>query len=274
MHMMQHKQEALWFYRFLSGIYDQYINPFFWTPEMREKALGLAQLDSPMLKTLDVGAGTGFTTEGVVQQVQAAQVVMLDQSPDQLARALSKIALRDCMKVLGDAEKLPFPTDHFDRYVSGGSIEYWPDPQRAIAEAYRVLKPSGIATIIGPVRPTDPAARLIADTMMLFPSEQEYLCWFEQAGFTDIRVGYIAPTWYVEDGHPYGLAIAGVKPEAGISPLPLPPQPSERVDEPLTAARAMMLGYRFAVGSAAGALFVPMALYQQLLRRFDGKNQP
>ena len=37
----------------------------------------------------------------------------------------------------GDAEDLPFPTDSFDRYVSAGSIEYWPEPQRGIKEAYR-----------------------------------------------------------------------------------------------------------------------------------------
>jgi len=37
----------------------------------------------------------------------------------------------------GDAEALPFKTDTFDRYVSAGSIEYWPDPQRGICEAYR-----------------------------------------------------------------------------------------------------------------------------------------
>ena len=37
----------------------------------------------------------------------------------------------------GDAEDLPFATDSFDRYISAGSIEYWPEPQRGIKEAYR-----------------------------------------------------------------------------------------------------------------------------------------
>ena len=43
----------------------------------------------------------------------------------------------------GDAENLPFDDDAFDRYVSAGSIEYWPDPQRGIAEAYRVTRAGG-----------------------------------------------------------------------------------------------------------------------------------
>ena len=38
----------------------------------------------------------------------------------------------------GDAEDLPFPTDSFDRYVSAGSIEYWPEPQRGIREVWAV----------------------------------------------------------------------------------------------------------------------------------------
>jgi SAM-dependent methyltransferase len=54
----------------------------------------------------------------------------------------------------GDAEDLPFATDSFDRYVSAGSIEYWPEPQRGICEAYRVIKEGGVACMIGPVYPT------------------------------------------------------------------------------------------------------------------------
>ena len=34
----------------------------------------------------------------------------------------------------GDAEDLPFAPDSFDRYMSAGSIEYWPEPQRGICE--------------------------------------------------------------------------------------------------------------------------------------------
>ena len=63
----------------------------------------------------------------------------------------------------GDAEELPFDTDSKDRYVSAGSIEYWPEPQRGICEAYRVLRPGGLACIIGPVYPTNPISRLLAD---------------------------------------------------------------------------------------------------------------
>src|SRR3954452_911482 len=75
--LIQHKREAYWFYRFLSPLYDRWVNPLFWTPEMRTCALGVARLDDRGLRTVDVGAGTGFSTEGIVEHVDAANVTLL-----------------------------------------------------------------------------------------------------------------------------------------------------------------------------------------------------
>ena len=66
MGLIQHKREAWWFYRFLSMGYDDWVNPLFWTERMRTEALGLARLYARELETLDAGAGTGFTTAGIV----------------------------------------------------------------------------------------------------------------------------------------------------------------------------------------------------------------
>jgi MPBQ/MSBQ methyltransferase len=172
--LIQHKKEAFWFYRFVSIGYDTVINPFFLTVPMREQSLTLAQLDHNDLQVLDAGAGTGFTTCGIVKKVKPENVKMLDQSPHQLAKAKQKAALNACEKFLGDVEQLPFATDTFDRYISAGSIEYWPDPQRAIAEAYRVTKLGGIALIIGPLERKNSIAHWLSDTWMLFPSEDAY----------------------------------------------------------------------------------------------------
>src|SRR3954471_15119286 len=158
---LQHKTEAYWFYRVLSLVYDRWVNPLFWTPAMRAAALAHGALDAPDVRVVNVGAGTGFTTEGIVRAVPAERVTMVDQSPHQLARARAKPALTICPKLLGDAEALPFPDDRFDRYVSAGSIEYWPDPQRGVAEAYRVLRAGGRALLVGPVRPANPAVRAL-----------------------------------------------------------------------------------------------------------------
>jgi MPBQ/MSBQ methyltransferase len=268
MRFVQHKKEAYWFYRFLSLGYDDWVNPLFWTPRMRERALAAARLDDRGLLTLDAGAGTGFTTEGIVAHVDAANVTMLDQSPHQLARAARRPTLAGVRRMLGDAEALPFGDDAFDRYVSAGSIEYWPDPQRGIAEAYRVLRPGGVGVVIGPVRPAGRIARALADAWMLFPETQEYRGWFEAAGFADVTLTAVAPDWYRDRRVPYAVAVSAVKPRPGPSPLRLAP-PGEDVRAPLGPLARVRVAARFAAGSLAGFAFIPIALAMTLRARWE-----
>lgn len=167
--LVQHKAEAKIFYRFLSIVYDKIVNPGHWTVPMREAALEPARLksvdggktvDPATLKVADVGGGTGFCTQGVVAAgVLPENITVVDQSPHQLAKAKAKPDLQGVTFVEGDAEDIPLPTDAFDRYTSAGSIEYWPEPQRGICEAYRILKPGGWACLIGPVEPTNPISK-------------------------------------------------------------------------------------------------------------------
>lgn len=193
---------------------------------MRDRSLSQARLHSPNrnLTTVDVGGGTGFCTEGVVQYVDPQYVTLLDQSPHQMAKAKKKKALEGVTFVEGDAENLPFPTGHFDRYTSAGSIEYWPEPQRGIREAYRVLKRGGVATMIGPVRATNWFSRFWCDLWMLFPMEEEYVEWFTKAGFTDLNISYIGPEAYKgvrQHGLIMGLTITATKPQEGPLESPL-----------------------------------------------------
>lgn len=102
------------------------------------------------------------------------------------------------------------------------SIEYWPDPQRGIKEAYRVLKIGGKACLIGPVYPTFWLSRFFADVWMLFPKEEEYIEWFKNAGFKDVKLKRIGPKWYRgvrRHGLIMGCSVTGVKPLSGDSPL-------------------------------------------------------
>jgi len=269
--LLQHKTEAYWFYRVLSLVYDRWVNPLFWTPPMRASALVAARFDERSLRTLDVGAGTGFTTEGIVEHVDAARVTMLDQSPHQLARARTKPGLADCAKLIGDAEALPFPADSFDRYVSAGSIEYWPDPQRAVSEAYRVLRADGRAVLIGPVRPANPLLRRLAEAWMLFPTQDEYRDLLVAAGFADVELLPLAPSWYRSTRGAYAVAASGRKPQAGASPLVLPPPDEAHAGPsgPVTRVRAAL---RFAGGSLAGALFVPLAAVLALRHRLQERR--
>jgi MPBQ/MSBQ methyltransferase len=262
MRLIQHKKEAYWFYRFVSPLYDRWVNPLFWTPALRTAALELARLDDRHLLTLDVGAGTGFSTAGIVARVEADSVTMLDQSPDQLRRAQAKPDLAACRKLVGDAEALPFADDSFDRYVSCGSIEYWPDPARAIAEAHRVVRPGGIVLVVGPLPPRRRLARLLAHTWMLFPTEAQYRRWFEAARLEKIEALRLAPPWGGGGGEAgYALAISGRASEAG--PPLAATSVAEDVNERWTARRLL----RFAAGSLAGFVFVPVGVVLRLRAR-------
>lgn len=266
MPLIQSKTEAFWFYSVVAQGYDKAINPLFWTADMRDAALEIAQL-APGLDVVDVGAGTGFTTSGIVARADAERVTMVDQSPHQLAKARRKSLLARVRKVEGDAEAIPLATDSVDRYVSAGSVEYWPDPQRAVCEAYRVVKPGGVATLVGPLRRTNRVARFLSDTWMLFPPLEDYERWYREAGFVDVETVFVAPSWWRAGWDPYAVSIAGRKPEPGESPL-VPSLAPLAAPEPRTALlRSPVRIARFAAGSLAGAAFIPVALFFSALRK-------
>lgn len=281
MRLMQHKREAYWFYRYLSIFYDKLVNPLFWTARMREKSLDLGFWDDGRdLRVIDVGSGTGFTTEGIVRRVPPENVTCVDQSPHQMQHAQAKRELRGCTWVEGDAENIPFPDDHFDRYVSAGSIEYWPNPQRGINEAYRVIKPGGWALLIGPIEPVNPISKFAANTWMLFPPEEDYHDWFERAGFEKIDYVYVKPHW--QRNERYGIAIIGRKPKPGKSPAHYQPVSEAQSlvahdQEGMSLGRGMLLAGRVLAGSAAGFIFIPLALLASVtapLRGIDEEPEP
>lgn len=275
MRLVQHKEEAYWFYRFLSIFYDKLVNPLFWTVPMRRAALELVQLGEPGISVVDVGSGTGFTTEGIVQQVPAERVTCIDQSPHQIAKAKAKPVLQGCTFLEGDAEQLPFAGNTFDRYVSAGSIEYWPNPARGIQEAFRVVKPGGLALMIGPLEPVHWAGRWIAELWMLFPKEAAYRQWFEEAGFVDLQAVYVKPKWAKGRGQ-YGIALAGRKPSAAAKDAgPSIPEPAEEQPK-LGLKRKILLIFRVLIGSLAGFLFIPAALFGNIRRMWseEGADSP
>lgn len=270
MRLVQHKQEAYWFYRFLSIFYDKIVNPLFWTVPMRDKALQLGQLQEAGIKVVDVGSGTGFNTEGIVKIVPPQQVTCVDQSPHQMSKAKAKPALQGCTFLQGDAENLPLPSNSFDRYVSAGSIEYWPDPAKGIREAYRIVKPGGLALMIGPLEPANPVGRFIAELWMLFLKEEEYWQWFREAGFEDLQVCYVKPQW-VDGKGKYGIALAGRKPLTDTTEQP-PAPVAQTEPEKMGLGRRLLMIFRVLIGSLAGFLFIPVALLGYVRMAFTDQS--
>lgn len=180
MGVLEDKSRARTFYKYLSKVYDR-VNPFIWNEEMREEAIGLLDPGADD-HVLDVGCGTGFATEGLLDH--AGSVHGLDQSAHQLERAFGKFGRSGPVDFSrGDAERLPFRDDTFDAVWSSGSIEYWPNPVVALAECRRVTKPGGRVLVVGPDYPSRTIFQKLADAIMLFYGEEEADRMFEAAGF-------------------------------------------------------------------------------------------
>lgn len=190
MGILESKERARRFYRYFSKIYD-FINPIFYSDEMRKTVVDLAQITKGDF-VLEVGCGTGFTTEEIVKRVGEENVIALDLTPEQMRKAIRKFSHANFLR--GDAENLPFKDEVFDASISAGSIEYWPNPLKGIQEMARVTKKGGRVVILAPRKPDNMLWRKFAESIMLFPSTQQMVLWMEKAGLEDIK--------YVETG-PY-----------------------------------------------------------------------
>ena len=71
---------------------------------------------------------------------------------------------------------------------------------------------------------------------------------------------------------PYALAMRGVKPAAGPSPLELEPK-REDLSAPLGLVGRLRFAGRFALGSLAGAAFVPVGIVLGLRARLARRGR-
>jgi SAM-dependent methyltransferase len=94
----------------------------------------------PTDHVLEVGSGLGILAQLVTQRVPDGRVVGVEQSAEQLRRALHRPRLTFFQ---GDAHHLPFPDATFDVAYCRWLLEHVRDPLRVLREMYRVVKPEG-----------------------------------------------------------------------------------------------------------------------------------
>jgi demethylmenaquinone methyltransferase/2-methoxy-6-polyprenyl-1,4-benzoquinol methylase len=105
----------------------------------------------PGQRVLDVAAGTGDLTLAHAKRAGASgEVWHTDINPDMLREGRDR--LRDAGFVLPsllcDAEKLPFPDNHFDCVTVAFGLRNMTHKDRALTEFRRVLKPGGRALVL------------------------------------------------------------------------------------------------------------------------------
>src|SRR2546421_2542127 len=151
---------------------------------------------SGKISILDVGCGPGYVSAAAAER--GATPIGLDFSEEMIAISKKKFPRIEFRQ--GDAQNLPFPDASVDRVVANFSLLHLANPERACAEAARVLKNSGrFAFTTWAKIEENPFVKLVDDAIQahanldvdlppgpphyLFESEEEFRKALERAGF-------------------------------------------------------------------------------------------
>jgi HAD superfamily hydrolase (TIGR01549 family) len=101
---------------------------------------------------LDVGCGSGFYARELAQL--GARVTATEYAASALAQARQNVGdLAAGIEFrVEDAQSLSLPEESFDRVLLSEVIEHLREPERAISEAARVLRPGGVLAVSTPSR--------------------------------------------------------------------------------------------------------------------------
>jgi ArsR family transcriptional regulator len=114
-----------------------------------EHALLEALPRGPVEELIDVGTGTGRILELLGPRIKRGVGVDLSREMLTVARAnLEKAGLRNVAVRHGDMYQLPWPAGSFDLATIHQVLHFAADPEGAIAEVARVLRPGGRLVIV------------------------------------------------------------------------------------------------------------------------------
>jgi cyclopropane fatty-acyl-phospholipid synthase-like methyltransferase len=141
---------------------------------------------------LEVACGSGvFLTQqaGHVRHVAGVDLsrIQVDLARRRLA---ARIAADTAEIVLGDAAALPWREDSFSAVVCMEAFMAFPDPDRVLAEMFRVLRPGGRALLhIGDAVPPGTTTHRDPGGMWVW-SEPDVTDMVQRAGFSEVTIWY------------------------------------------------------------------------------------
>jgi ArsR family transcriptional regulator len=148
---------------------------------------------TPKIKIADLGAGEGLISQLLARRAEA--VVCVDNSPKMVefgSELAAKNGFTNLHYELGDIEDVPLKDNSFDLVLLSQALHHAQHPERAIAEAYRILKPGGQVMIIDLLEHHfEKAHELYADVWLGF-SENKLYQFLKDAGFRQPEVNVVA----------------------------------------------------------------------------------
>jgi ubiquinone/menaquinone biosynthesis C-methylase UbiE len=133
--------------KYFDGVASQWnkMRERFFSEKVREKAFTVANVQPGELAA-DIGAGTGFITEGLIQR--GLRVIAVDQSKAmirELKKKFQDIANIDYRR--GDAENLPVDDESVDYVFANMFLHHVETPSVAIKELVRILRLGGMLVL-------------------------------------------------------------------------------------------------------------------------------
>ena len=101
-------------------------------------------------KILDLGCGDGYYSYLLSRFSLKIKVTGIDNHAAAIESAKRQARKKNVKFIIGNAEKLPFPENYFDKIVMSEIIEHVKDDERVLREARRVLKSGGILVLTTP----------------------------------------------------------------------------------------------------------------------------
>lgn len=137
--MSKVSREAEKYFEVVSGSWDV-LRKSFYDDEVRDTVLAAARV-LPTDTVLDVGAGTGFLTEGAAKI--ARKVIALDFSEAMTGESRVKLGGKNVEFKIGNAEQIPLPDSSVNAVIGNMILHHCLNPEVAIREMARVLVPGG-----------------------------------------------------------------------------------------------------------------------------------
>lgn len=149
--------------------YDRCLGPALFTPYASHVA-ELVAARAPR-RVLELAAGTGILTAELARLLPDARITATDLNPEMVSWAAHRVANVDWRQA--DAQRLDYPEASFELVVCQFGVMFFPDKQRAFAEAARVLVPGGtmLFTVWDVVDGSEFAAALVSTAADLLPED-------------------------------------------------------------------------------------------------------
>jgi SAM-dependent methyltransferase len=120
--------------------YERYLGPFLFEPYALDLVSRLQ--DKKYADILEIACGTGRVTAHIAKSVKHDTLTATDLNPDMINVAKEIIKDKTINWIPADAMELPFNDGSFDLVVIQFGIMFFPDKEKGLKEAYRVLRPS------------------------------------------------------------------------------------------------------------------------------------